>query len=844
MPPHAQRQDKDTIIVTGAHGFIGQAVVRDLARQYHVIALDRHIPDRPEPGTTALAADMTSDDSIEKAVADIKKVAGNRLASVVHLAAYHDLSGEDDPKYDTVNIQGTERLFRALQSSFDLEQFIFVSSMLVHAATEKGEPITEDSPLDAKLPYDRSKVRAEELLRVIRKDVPVVFVRPAGVYDDDRGSAFLSHQIARIYEGKLASHVYPGALDTGQPFLHVDDLVDAFARIIERRKSLPSEAAFLLGEADPVSFIDLQNQIGELLYGHPWETWQVPKKLALTGAWLGDEVLDEDYFIKPWMVEMADDHFEIDISRARDQLGWSPQHSLRTTLPRMIGALKDDPTGWYEKNGLNAPQVAGMQSADEEQDQRALQKLKDSLRRDHFKTLWAHFAVIMLGVWLAFTPLLFGLFDQQQVFSDDVWRVTEERGLWDPALRLALSGWNNIASGVLLMLFGALSLSPRMRWARWGTALTGGWLLLASLVFWTPSAGVYANDTLIGTLAIAFALLISNVPGVSRQALADPGDVPPGWNYSPSSWMQRLPIAALALVGFIIARYLAAYQLGHVNSVWEPFFEGGNGRNGTEYIITSDISEAWPVSDAGIGAIAYMLEIMLALMGDSRRWRTMPWMVVAFGIVVVPLGVISIYFLIIQPVLIGTWCTLCLIAALAMVAMIPFALDELLATLQSLVQSLRRGLSFPRAFFRGDIAAEGGRDDLPGFDAPFGRLAGAMARGNTMPWTLVVTALIGLGLMLTRLLFGTEAPMAHSDHMVGALIFTVSVMAMAEVGRPLRFINVLFGLWLVAAPWILGGAALIGTLAVTIAGIAVIALSLPRGKRSQNHYGSWDYYIV
>jgi len=49
-----------------------------------------------------------------------------------------------------------------------------------------------------------------------------------------------------------------------------------------------------------------------------------------------------------------------------------------------------------------------------------------------------------------------------------------------------------------------------------------------------------------------------------------------------------------------------------------------------------------------------MFEILMGVMGDRRRWRTMPWMVTMFIIVVVPLGVVSIYFIIIQPIVIGT----------------------------------------------------------------------------------------------------------------------------------------------------------------------------------------------
>jgi hypothetical protein len=117
-------------------------------------------------------------------------------------------------------------------------------------------------------------------------------------------------------------------------------------------------------------------------------------------------------------------------------------------------------------------------------------------------------------------------------------------------------------------------------------------------------------------------------------------------------------------------------------------------------------------------------------------------------------------------------------------------------------------------------------------------------RGATIPWTLAASALLGIWLMFSRLVFGTVPPLADSDHLVGALVFTVAVIAMAEVGRALRFINVLFGLWLVAAPWRLPGGLSVAVGAEVAAGLVLIALSLPRGQRSREHYGSWDRFVV
>ena len=57
-------------------------------------------------------------------------------------------------------------------------------------------------------------------------------------------------------------------------------------------------------------------------------------------------------FIKPWMIDLADDHFEMDSSKTKKLHGWQPKHGLRDTLPRMIKNLKDNPEQFYKENKL------------------------------------------------------------------------------------------------------------------------------------------------------------------------------------------------------------------------------------------------------------------------------------------------------------------------------------------------------------------------------------------------------------------------------------------------------------------------------------------------------------
>lgn len=842
-------EGKGIVIVTGSSGFIGAATIKRLATDYTVVGFDLVLPPHPQPEAECLRVDLTSDTSIKAAFERLRAAYGERIASIVHLAAYFDNTGKPDPKYEEVTVRGTERLLRQAQE-FGIEQFVLASTMLVHAPGEKRRPINEDWPLEAKLPYPESKRRAEQFVREQRASVPVAIIRPAGIYDDQCHNAFLAHQIARIYERTATSRVYPGDLDAGQSVLHLDDLTEALFRIVERRFELPPETVLLLGEPQTLSYGDIQKTLGRLIHDEDWDTQIIPKPLAMAGAWIEDELLDEDAFVRPWMVEISDDHYDLDISRARNLLGWEPQKSLRTVLPTIVASLKADPVGWYKANKLNAAQIAAEEVEEKAKhehaahdDEQMLRKHLNDMRDMHFQTIWVHFLNIALGLWLATSPFVFDLFGQQS-FSEAVGRVTAERGLWDPVLRNSLTGWSDVISGTLIAVLAFLSLSPRFSWAQWGNTVVGLWLLFAPLIFWTPSAAAYANDTLVGGLVITFAILVPMMPGMSHEGMMDTSDMPPGWTYSPSTYLQRLPIIALGLFGFLIARVLAAYQLGHIDAVWEPFFGGDETRNGTEFIITSEVSRAWPIADGGLGATTYMLEVLSGAMGGRARWRTMPWMVFLFGVAVVPLGVVSIYFIVIQPIEIGTYCTLCLIAALAMVVMIPYSLDELVAMGQFLVLNTRRGRPFWRSFFMGDALPGSGKDTKPDLDHPSGKMAMAAGGGVTIPWTLVASAILGVWLMFSRVTFGTVPPMADSDHLVGALVITVAVIAMAEVARPLRFINVAFGLWLIVAPWILAGENFGAAVAGAVTGVVLIGLSLPRGERSKEHYGGWDRFVV
>lgn len=843
--------DPDLVLVTGGNGFIGRTVAKRLRDRYRVVVLDQPDKKTADKPPDFVGIDLGSDDSVAQALATVRERYGDRIASVIHLAAYYDISGAPNPLYEKITVQGTRRLVDALQS-FEVEQFVLASTMLVHRPTyEHNTRIDEDAPIDPSWAYPESKVRVEELLRDRYGAIPLVFLRIAGVYDNAGHSPFVAQQISRIYEHRISAHFYPGMLCTAQSFVHLDDLAEAVERVVDKRKALPSPVPILIGERDALGYKETQNIVGRALHGEDWTTLRIPKSLAEAGAWLETKATDGDAFIKPWMVEESDAHYVLDTHRAHELLGWEPKHSLRNTLPKIVAALKEDPSGWYKTNKLNPALVAwyGQSPVASSGKPKAEQPAMGGdpmtmMAENERKKRWAHFANIGLGLWLASSPLIFGVAGSADV-PEAVRAVTLDRGLPPIEWRSMALAWSDIAAGLLIAIFGALSLSKRTAWfAQWTNCVLGLWLLFAPLIFWAPSAAVYANDTLVGVLVIAFSVLVPMMPGMDMAGMMDRKVIPPGWTYCPSTAAQRFPIVVMGVIGLLVARHLAAYQLGHIGHVWEPFFAGSpsDPRNGTEEIITSWVSKEWPIPDAGLGAASYTIEVLMAVMMTRNRWRTMPWMVTFFGILVVPLGVTSIYFIIIQPILLGTWSTLALIAALAMLIMIPFALDELIAMGQYLYWSRCRGKPFWRTFFKGgaiDRGEEYGDDAM----LHIGSAWAEMSRGMTVCWTLAASCFIGAALMLSRLWLDAEGGLANTDHLVGSLTITVSVIAFAEVARLLRYINALLGAWLMLAPLLYGGTAIETAVRVGL-GLALVGLSIPRGRRSREHYAGWDRFVT
>ena len=164
---------------------------------------------------------------------------------------------------------------------------------------------------------------------------------------------------------------------------------------------------------------------------------------------------------------------------------------------------------------------------------------------------------------------------------------------------------------------------------------------------------------------------------------------PAPWSYNPSAWSQRIPICILAGVATIMAAYMALYQWRLIDSAWDPMFG-----EQTQNVLDSDVAQTMDrwigIPDAALGAFAYLGDAVLGMAGSTRRWQFRPWLVILFGIDVVPLGIVSTVLVVLQGTVVGFWCFLCLVTAVISLILAYWAYDEVYVSLKYLFRVWRK----------------------------------------------------------------------------------------------------------------------------------------------------------
>ena len=307
------------ILVTGATGFVGTALCRELlARGYMVRATVRRLVS-PHAVSRQLQQVLVPDIAAEfdrRALVD-------GVDTVVHLAAIAHRSNLDDEELRRVNCDAATRLAEAAAGS--VRRFVFLSSVKVHGEDSGSGTYTEDDALDPQDSYGRSKLEAERALTdtAARCGIELAIVRPPLVYGPEVKANFL--RLLRWIDSGLPLPF--ASVRNRRSLIYVGNLVDAIARIAGHPAA---RGPFLVSDDESVSTPELVSRIARVL-GRPERLLRVPPALLLAAGTMAGR-RDE--------VQRLTGNLAIDSLRARRLLDWRPRYTLDAGLAQTARWLR------------------------------------------------------------------------------------------------------------------------------------------------------------------------------------------------------------------------------------------------------------------------------------------------------------------------------------------------------------------------------------------------------------------------------------------------------------------------------------------------------------------------
>jgi UDP-glucose 4-epimerase len=314
-------------LVTGATGFIGNYLVRELRRlNWRVFCLTRQSLNSEDPGIDCVSGDLTQPGTLERVWRQVKGV-----DTVFHLAAQlptDDATEIDDVLFYETNAVATMKLLKA---SIDagVASFVYASSLTL-IGKPRVLPITEDHPVSNFHPYFISKFCGELYCETVRRteNRRVSSLRITSPYGAGMSERSVLSRFVHLAMGSKDIELF-GSGNRRQNFVHVEDVIRAILLAADTQ----SPGVFNVGGACSISMKDLAALVLRLVPG---------REHALRNNGLPDP--QDDYF------------WDVDLSRAERFLAYHPEVSLEEGLSHYIAfSRKNIPVSkWWIENHENS----------------------------------------------------------------------------------------------------------------------------------------------------------------------------------------------------------------------------------------------------------------------------------------------------------------------------------------------------------------------------------------------------------------------------------------------------------------------------------------------------------
>ena len=315
--------NKQVILITGASGFIGTALIARLKNKYYIVGIDKVLHKDKDNSVLWYKADI-SDKKFLHAI------------------------------FCETNENGTRYLLDNL-IDFNVNNFVFTSSTAVLKPTMGDDKLNEESALGSMLYYGKSKIAAENILLEYKKRIKVTILRPSAVYSEDCRSIPLANKIAFIRRRSFVCRIFPGKGEGGLSYIHIEDVIDALEKTMLMTKEIPSGSIFILSEEYYVPNSRLYGLIYSEIYGKHLNLIHLPKWFVRVFLYLINSVYSlsgKRFFFKPWMVDIVDKKYRFNVDKAKKTLEWQPKFKLEQYVKVIIENLRKNTHRWFAINNI------------------------------------------------------------------------------------------------------------------------------------------------------------------------------------------------------------------------------------------------------------------------------------------------------------------------------------------------------------------------------------------------------------------------------------------------------------------------------------------------------------
>ncbi len=342
-------------LIIGGSGFIGTHLAARLSNPTIIV-------DRNEPTFTLKSHQVfikwdLGFDQPESQLSNLisKALNGGKISCLIQLAHYYDFSNKPNPRYQATNM-AIGRLFTAISSLLSSDALaIHTTSMAACKPSLAGELLKPEGERLGAWQYPRAKIEAENIFKatnVFPKKLELIL---SGVYSDWCELVPLYQTIKLVMSKSFEKFFYPGNIDCGLTYIHIDDLVDVILIAMNKRDRLTSFKRLFVGQDQVCSYRDIVTKTSEIAYGKVQPIIQVPRFLAWFGAIFLSffaSLVGQRRFIKGWMIPFAGEHYPLETSETKDTLDWKPERTMGKDLDLIVGHAVSDPAAFKKRNDL------------------------------------------------------------------------------------------------------------------------------------------------------------------------------------------------------------------------------------------------------------------------------------------------------------------------------------------------------------------------------------------------------------------------------------------------------------------------------------------------------------